>query len=181
MAAEQIIYRVKLNISEHISERLLCTIKIRVNWIYTITIIRVHWSTITIRLFWTVPSQFYNSSKHTTTYPFDVERNHSRMEKGEWESSFWLGFEFRSSKWQERGLKGYGGGIYSFQPKNSRWAKGYSETPGNPDFLARKQHPDTPGNGVRSIRPYTRSIRVRQGKTSVYGSFEVFCGSQVFV
>ena len=43
--------------------------------------------------------------------------NHSRMEKGEWESSFWLRFEFSSSKWQERGLKGYGGGIYSLQPK----------------------------------------------------------------
>ena len=48
-------------------------------------------------------------------------------------------------------------------------------------FSAQKQHPDTPGNGVRSIRPYTRSIRVRQGETSVYGSFELFCGSQSFV
>ena len=33
----------------------------------------------------------------------------------------------------------------------------------NPNFSAREQHPDTPGIGVRSIRPYTRSIRVRQG------------------
>ena len=108
--------------------------------------------------------------------------------KGSESALSWLRFEFSSSKWQERGLKGYGGGIYSLRPRNSRWAKGYPETPGicpetpgNSSFSARKQHPDTPGNGVRSIRPYTRSIRVRQGKTSVYGSFELFCGSQMFV
>ena len=68
-----------------------------------------------------------------------------------------------------------------FSPKNSRWAKGYPETPGicpettgNPRFSDYEQSPDTPGNGVWSIR-------VRQGKTSVFGSFELFCGSQVFV
>ena len=94
--------------------------------------------------------------------------------KGSERALSWLRFEFSSSKWQERGLKGYGGGIYSLQPKNSRWAKGYPETPGNTDFSARKQHPDTPGNGVRSIRPYTRSIRVRQGKTSVFALLSCF-------
>ena len=35
-------------------------------------------------------------------------------------------------------MKGYGGGIYSLQPKNSRWANGYPETPGI--------CPETPGN-----------------------------------
>ena len=93
----------------------------------------------------------------------------------------WVRFEFSSSKWQERGLKGYGGGIYSLQPKNSRWTKGYPETPGiypetpgNPRFSDREQLPDTPGNGVRSIRPYTRSIRVRQGKTSIFALLSCF-------
>ena len=46
---------------------------------------------------------------------------------------------------------GYGGSIYSLQPKNSRWAKGYPETPGicpetpgNPDFQ--------PGNSTQTLR-----------------------------
>jgi len=55
-------------------------------------------------------------------------------------------------KWQERGLKGYGGSIYSLQPKNSRWAKGYPETPGicpktpgNPDFFSPETAPGHSG------------------------------------
>ena len=48
-------------------------------------------------------------------------------------------------------------------------------------FSAREQHPDTPGKGVRSIRPYTRSIRVRQDQSSCFALLSVFCGSQMFV
>ena len=66
-----------------------------------------------------------------------------------------------------------GGSIYTPWPKNSHWANSYpetpgiySETPGNPNFSAREQHPDTPGKGVRSIRPYTRSIRVMHDESS---------------
>ena len=77
--------------------------------------------------------------------------------------------------------EGYGGGIYSLQPRTSRWVKGYPETPGicletpdNPNFQPVNSHPDTPGNGVRSIRPYTRSIRVRQGKTSIFALLNCF-------
>ena len=101
---------------------------------------------------------------------------------------FGLGLSSVRPKWQERGLKGYGGGIYSLQPKNSHWAKGYPETsgiypetPGNPNFSAREQHPDTPGKGVRSIWPYTRSIRVRQDESSSFALLSIFCGSQMFV
>ena len=79
------------------------------------------------------------------------------------------------------GLKGYGGGIYSLQPRTSRWAKGYPQTPsicpetlGNPKFQPVNNDPDTPGNGVRSIRPYTRSIRVRQGKTLIFALLSCF-------
>ena len=72
------------------------------------------------------------------------------------------------------GLKGYGGGIYSLQPRTSRWAKGYPETPGNPNFQPVNSHPDTPGKGIRSIRPYTRSIRVRQGKTLIFALLNYF-------
>ena len=65
--------------------------------------------------------------------------------------------------------------------KNSRWANSYPETPGNPNFSAREQHPDTLGKGVRSILPYTRSIQVRQDEGSCFALLSVFCGSQVFV
>ena len=94
--------------------------------------------------------------------------------KGSERALFGLGLSSARQSGKRRRLKGYGGGIYSLQPKNSRWAKGYPETPGNPDFSARKQHPDTPGNGVRSIRPYPRSNRVRQGKTSVFALLSCF-------
>ena len=87
---------------------------------------------------------------------------------------FGLGLSSVRQEWQEREAEGVGGGIYTLQPQKSRWTKGYPETPGNPDFSARKQHPDTPGNEVRSIRPYTRSIRVRQGKTSVFALLSCF-------
>ena len=44
--------------------------------------------------------------------------NHSRMEKGEWESSFWLRFEFCSLRVaRERGWRGRRGYIYSSTPK----------------------------------------------------------------
>ena len=43
-----------------------------VSWNDAITIFWVHWSAITIRLFRTVPLQFYISSKRTITYPFNV-------------------------------------------------------------------------------------------------------------
>ena len=66
-------------------------------------------------------------------------------------------------------------------PKNSRWAKGYPETPGispetpgKPDFQPGNSHPDTPGNGIRSIR-------VRQGKNSGFALLSCFHGSQLFV
>ena len=71
--------------------------------------------------------------------------------------------------------------LYPLTPKNSRWANSYPETLGNPNFSAREQHSDTPGKGVRSIRPYTRSIRVRQDENSCFALLSVFCGSQVFV
>ena len=77
--------------------------------------------------------------------------------------------------------EGYGGGIYCLQPRTSRWAKGYPETPGicpetlgNPNFQPVNSHPDTPGKEIRSIRPYTRSIRVRQGKTSIFALLNCF-------
>ena len=65
-----------------------------------------------------------------------------------------------------------GEGVFiPLSPKNSCWAKGYPETPGispetpgKPDFQPGNSHSDTPGNGIRSIQPYTWSIRVRQGK-----------------
>ena len=82
--------------------------------------------------------------------------------------------EFSSSNVQERVLKGYRRGIYTPQLENSCWAKGYPETPRKPKFQPGNSHPDTPGKGVRSIRPYTRSIRVRQGKTSVFALLSCF-------
>jgi len=76
---------------------------------------------------------------------------------------FWLWKEFSSKERQERENWRRGGSIYTPWPKNSRWANSYPETPGicpetpgNPNFSAREQHPDTPGKGVRSIRPCTR-------------------------
>ena len=66
-------------------------------------------------------------------------------------------------------------------PEYSRWAKGYPETPGisletpgKPDFQPGNSHPDTPGNGIRSIR-------VRQGKNSGFALLSCFHGSQLFV
>ena len=94
--------------------------------------------------------------------------------KGSERALSWLRFEFSSSKWQERGMKGYGGGIYSLQPRTSRWAKGYPETPGNPNYQPENSHSDTPGKGIRSIRPYTWSIRVWQGKTSIFALLNCF-------
>ena len=99
----------------------------------------------------------------------------------------WLRLEFSSSKWQEREAEGVWRGIYTPQPKNSRWAKGYPETPGicletpgKPSFRSGSNNPDTPGNGVRSIRPYTRRIRVRQDNFSRFALLSVFCGSQMY-
>ena len=75
-----------------------------------------------------------------------------------------------------------GEGVFiPLSPENSRWAKGYPETPGicpetpgKPSFRPGNSHPDTPGKGIRSIRPYTRSIRVRQGKTLIFALLNYF-------
>ena len=82
--------------------------------------------------------------------------------------------EFSSSNVQERVLKGYRRGIYTPQLENNCWAKGYPETPGKPSFRPGSSNPDTPDNGVRSIRPHTWSIRVRQGKTLVLALLNCF-------
>ena len=75
-----------------------------------------------------------------------------------------------------------GEGVFiPLSPKNSRWAKGYPETPGispetpgKPDFQPVNSHRDTPGKEIRSIRLYTRSIRVRQGKTLIFALLSCF-------
>jgi len=117
------------------------------------------------------------------------QRNHSRMKRGEWETSLLAleGVQLEGTA-RERENWRRGGNIYTPWPKNSRWANSYPETPGicpetpgNPNFSAREQHPDTPGKGVRSIRPCTRSIRVRQDENSCFALLSVFCGSQMFV
>ena len=84
--------------------------------------------------------------------------------------------------------EGYGGVFIPLSPEYSHWVKGYPETPGispetpgKPDFQPGNSHPDTTGNGIRSIRPYTRSIRVRQDKNLCFALLSVFCGSQMFV
>ena len=92
-----------------------------------------------------------------------------------------LGLSSARQSGKSEGWRGMEGVFIVFSPNNSRWAKGYPETPGicpetsgNPRFSDREQLPDTPGNGVRSIRPYTRSIRVRQENTSVFALLSCF-------
>ena len=116
------------------------------------------------------------------------QRNHSRMKKGECESSLFAWVCVQLVNFARVMAEGVWRGIYTSPPENQLLGQGYPETPGispeTPDqqhFLHQSRHPETPGNRVRSIRPYTRSIRVWQDTKSgfvllsgVYGSHKFF-------